>query len=118
MVLAMAGDPKSFNPLTANEASSNLILRLMFAYCWSYHNGRQMAEPGLCESYRRSADGLTYTFTIRDGLTWSDGHPLTSDDFEFSYRVMMDPKIPNSDKDLFRQGYDEKGHQGTQRFTD
>ena len=116
MVLAMAGDPKSFNPLTANEASSNLILRLMFAYCWSYHNGRQEAEPGLCESYERSQDGLTYTFTIREGLKWSDGHPLTADDFEFSYRVMMDPKIPNSDKDLFSQGHDESGQPRYPKF--
>jgi peptide/nickel transport system substrate-binding protein len=52
---------------------------------------------------------LTYTFTLREGLRWSDGAPLTSDDFEFTYRVLTDPGVPNSRKDLFRQGKDAKG---------
>jgi peptide/nickel transport system substrate-binding protein len=36
--------------------------------------------PGLAESWEASDDGLTYTYTIREGLTWSDGEPLTSED--------------------------------------
>jgi peptide/nickel transport system substrate-binding protein len=107
--LGAAGDPKTFNPLLANESSSSLVLGPMFANCWAYHNGRQEEEPGLCESYERSDDGLTYTFTLRAGLRWSDGHPLTAEDFEFSYRVIIDPRFPNSDSDLFRQGTDELG---------
>ena len=36
--------------------------------------------PGLAESWEISDDGLTVTYTLREGLTWSDGEPLTSED--------------------------------------
>jgi len=42
-------------------------------------------QPGLAESYTVSDDGLTYTFTLRDGLKWSNGEPLTAKDFEYSW---------------------------------
>ncbi len=109
LTLAAVGNPKTFNPLFGNESSSSIYLSPMFADCWSFHNGRQEEEPGLCKSYERSEDGLTYTFTLRKGLRWSDGHPITSDDFLFSYSVILDPNIPNSDRDLFRQGTNSQG---------
>jgi peptide/nickel transport system substrate-binding protein len=40
-----------------------------------------------------SADGLTYTFTIRDDATWQDGEPVTARDVAFTYRFMLDNKI-------------------------
>lgn len=42
-------------------------------------------QPGLAESWTVSDDGLTYTFTLRDGLVWSNGTPLTAKDFEFDF---------------------------------
>ena len=46
-------------------------------------------EPLLAESFRQSADGLKFTFKLRNGLTFSDGHPLTVDDVVFSYNTVM-----------------------------
>jgi peptide/nickel transport system substrate-binding protein len=40
--------------------------------------------PGLAESWTSSDDGLTWTYTLRDGLVWSDGEPLTADDVAYS----------------------------------
>ncbi len=40
--------------------------------------------PGLAESWEGSEDGKTYTYTLRDGLQWSDGEPLTADDVAFT----------------------------------
>ena len=40
---------------------------------------------------RVSEDGLTYTFTMRDGLKWSNGDELTAKDFEWSWRRAADP---------------------------
>jgi oligopeptide transport system substrate-binding protein len=47
---------------------------------------------GAAESYAASADGLTYTFKIRDHK-WSDGVPVTAHDFVFSFRRIADPKF-------------------------
>uniref|UniRef100_UPI0006D15BFF ABC transporter substrate-binding protein n=1 Tax=Clostridium sp. NkU-1 TaxID=1095009 RepID=UPI0006D15BFF len=46
---------------------------------------------GQAESYDVSEDGLTYTFHLRDGLKWSDGTPLTAEDFVFSWKRLADP---------------------------
>ncbi len=41
-------------------------------------------QKELCEDYTVSEDGLTYTFTLKDGIVWSDGTPITAQDFEYS----------------------------------
>ncbi|HYE51577.1 MAG TPA: peptide ABC transporter substrate-binding protein [Azospirillaceae bacterium] len=47
--------------------------------------------PGVAERWEVSADGLTYTFHLRADATWSDGTPVTADDFAFSWRRLVDP---------------------------
>ena len=46
---------------------------------------------GQAESWEASEDGLTWTFTMRDGLKWSDGTDLTAKDFEYSFKRMVNP---------------------------
>lgn len=46
--------------------------------------------PGLAESWEGSDDGLTYTYTLREGLKWSDGEPLTADDVVFTVNTSRD----------------------------
>ena len=48
-------------------------------------------QPGQAESYTVSDDGLTWTFTLRDGLKWSDGSDLTAADFEYSFKRLASP---------------------------
>jgi oligopeptide transport system substrate-binding protein len=48
-------------------------------------------QPGMAESWTVSEDGRIYTFTLREGLTWSDGTPLTARDFVESWRRTLDP---------------------------
>lgn len=47
--------------------------------------------PGQAESYTVSEDGLVWTFTMRDGLKWSDGSDLTAKDFEYSFKRLAAP---------------------------
>ena len=49
-------------------------------------------QPNGATKVEASADGLTYTATIRDGLKWSDGSDLTAEDFVYSWQRMVDPK--------------------------
>lgn len=46
---------------------------------------------GQAESWETSEDGMTWTFTMRDGLKWSDGTDLNAKDFEYSFKRMVDP---------------------------
>jgi oligopeptide transport system substrate-binding protein len=48
--------------------------------------------PGCAESWSVSEDRLAWTFRLRPNLVWSDGAPLTSTDFVFAFRRLMDPK--------------------------
>jgi len=57
--------------------------------------------PGAAEGWEVSADGLTYTFRLRAGLQWSDGTPLTADDFVYSYRRLLDPATAATTAGLF-----------------
>lgn len=58
-------------------------------------------EPACAESWTVSPDGLTWTFRLRPGLQWSDGRPLTAEDFVYSYRRLLDPATAASNAGLF-----------------
>ncbi len=47
--------------------------------------------PGAAESWTVSEDGLTWTFHLRAGATWSDGVPVTADDFVLAWKRLLDP---------------------------
>jgi oligopeptide transport system substrate-binding protein len=54
------------------------------------NNGK--AQPALAKEWKVSEDGKTYTFTLRDGIKWSNGDPVTAKDFEYSWKRTLDPK--------------------------
>ena len=83
-VVAELGDPKTFNYLIANEASSMDIGRFMFWGLLNFDVPTQTVKPGLAESWTNSPDGKTWTFKLRKNLRWSDGAPLTADDVVFT----------------------------------
>ncbi|WP_340146652.1 peptide ABC transporter substrate-binding protein [Halomonas sp. PA16-9] len=47
--------------------------------------------PGAAESWEISNDGTEYTFTLRSDAKWSDGEPVTADDFVFAFQRILDP---------------------------
>jgi microcin C transport system substrate-binding protein len=49
-------------------------------------------KPALAESWEVAKDGLTYTFRLREGATFSDGKPVTIEDVKFSFDAIKDPK--------------------------
>lgn len=50
-------------------------------------------QPGQAEKYDVSDDGLVWTFTMRDGLKWSDGTELNAKDFEYTFKRVIDTKL-------------------------
>ncbi|HEY9694464.1 MAG TPA: ABC transporter substrate-binding protein [Oculatellaceae cyanobacterium] len=62
-------------------------------------------EPALAESWQISDDKKQIVFTLKDGLKWSDGEPLTVDDVIFTYQdIYLNPKIPTDIKDILKIG--------------
>ena len=49
--------------------------------------------PQLARDWQVSEDGLTFTFQLRKGVTFSDGQPFTADDVVYSYQIVMNPKV-------------------------
>ena len=49
--------------------------------------------PGAAQSWDISPDGTVYTFHLRPQAKWSDGKPVTAEDFLFSYRRMLSPRL-------------------------
>ena len=100
-IVASYGDPKTFNPITANEQSSEEIYRHLFASLLGFDWPSQQVTPGLADSWTNSPDGKTWTFKLRKNLRWSDGQPLTADDVIFTWGVIYNPDIDNVMRDAF-----------------
>lgn len=82
MTVAIGGQITTLDSGLSQETVNNYILRHTTAGL--FHTGEnQELVNDLCENYTVSDDGLTYTFTLRSGVQWSDGQPLTSGDFKY-----------------------------------
>lgn len=84
-------EPRSLDPHLGLGNSAAIILNDLFEGLMTVGPDGKVV-PGAAESFTVSADGLTYTFKLRANLTWSDGKPLTADDFVYSFRRLLDPK--------------------------
>lgn len=71
-------------------------------------DGTARIEPSLAESWERSADGLTYRFHLHEGVTFSNGSPLTASDVRYTFeRLLTYPKSVNQDLALCILGAEE-----------
>ncbi|NOU84615.1 peptide ABC transporter substrate-binding protein [Paenibacillus sp. LMG 31460] len=52
----------------------------------------QAPEPAMAKEWKVSPDGKKYTFTLRDGIKWSNGDPVKAADFEYAWKRLLDPK--------------------------
>ncbi|MGK7942281.1 MAG: ABC transporter substrate-binding protein [Crocosphaera sp.] len=103
VVLSILSDPKTFNAVLSQESPN--IFSLTYEGLITENPLTAEKEPALAESWDISEDKLTIIFTLREGLKWSDGEPLTADDVVFSYnKLYLNEEIPNNYRDSFRVG--------------
>ena len=82
----IATDAISFHPYQTTDATSRLYQDKVYANgLWLRDPKTLDPIPGMAESWTISADGKTYTFSLRKDLKWSDGTPLTANDFVWTF---------------------------------
>ena len=74
----------SFNPMVGVEVPDYDVWNLQYATLTDKAADDFATTPGLAESWEGSEDGKTYTYTLREGLEWSDGTPLTAEDIAYT----------------------------------
>jgi len=109
-VVSMLSDPKSFNPITAEETSTTNVMGQLADSLVNRNQDTLEWEPELAESWTISADERTVTYTLRSGLQWSDGTALTAKDFVFTMnQVALREDVSGSTRGVLMQE-DEDGH--------
>jgi len=98
-------DPDTLDPSKATGSWESNILGDLFVGLFT-EDAASNPIPGAAESWTVSEDGLIWTFKMRAGATWSDGVPVTAEDFVFSLRRQMDPATASQYASML---YDIKG---------
>ena len=91
----VTGDLGSTNPIMISTSAEFDILGLTGFGLFSFDRKLEpFATSDTVASWQTSADGLIDKVVLRDDLVWSDGTPITAHDIAFTYRVIMDPRVP------------------------
>jgi len=85
-----SADPESLDPHKTSTVYEAHILRDLFEGLVMQDQNAELI-PGAAESWTISDDGLVYTFKLRPDAVWSDGSPVTADDFVYAFRRLEDP---------------------------
>ncbi len=88
----IVGTPRFINPVLALSDADDDITSVVFSGLVR-KTSEGIIIPDLAESYEISDDGLTYTFTLKKGLEFHDGKPLTTDDIVFTIERIQDPLL-------------------------
>lgn len=87
----LGGEPPTLDPTQATDSQSINVLRSITRPL-AYYDANLEVVPGLADHWDISEDGQTITFTLKDGIQYSDGTPITADDFVFSWKRLIDPR--------------------------
>ena len=90
----LASEPAKLDPALNSSVDGACIIVNTFSGLYAYDENEQLVPACADETnpYEVSEDGLTYTFHLKDGLTWSDGSPLTAGDFEYAWKRAANPE--------------------------
>ena len=89
--LQLASEPDKLDPALNSSVDGACLAIASFGGLYTY-DAEGNLKPDFATGYEMSEDGLTYTFTMREGLKWSDGTDLTAKDFEYSWKRAAAPE--------------------------
>lgn len=91
IVFALHNEPDGIDPGITNNSFASPFLANLFEGLVTYDTKDGSLIGGNAESWTISEDGTVYTFTLKEGLKWSDGSPLTSADYLYAFRRVLTP---------------------------
>jgi peptide/nickel transport system substrate-binding protein len=92
LTVGFTEEPETLNPYISQLVTASNVNSAILESLLSYNEHGEIV-PQLAESYSISADGLTYTFKLRQGVQWHDGKPFTAADVVATWKIIMDEKF-------------------------
>jgi len=105
LIRSLDGDCATLNYVLFNSLYENFVHMYLYRNLIDYDT-KLAYIPGLAEKWEISPDHLTYTFHLRKDATWDDGKPVTAEDFDFTVKKILDPKVPAVNKKSGFTDYD------------
>ncbi|RLA64724.1 MAG: peptide ABC transporter substrate-binding protein [Epsilonproteobacteria bacterium] len=86
----LGNQPTTLNVLSSTDAYASTVQGYIIESLATINIDTYKFEPALAKSWEKAKDGKSYTFTLREGVKWHDGKPLTIEDVKFSFDAIMD----------------------------
>jgi peptide/nickel transport system substrate-binding protein len=93
--------PKTFSPLAPNNGPDQLVMSFIFDSLYGADASYALRPRLAAAAPEVSGDAKTVTFTLRPGLKWSDGQPLTAKDVVFTYNTLANPATGSAQSGKF-----------------
>jgi peptide/nickel transport system substrate-binding protein len=94
LVVGQVAEPQSLDPHAVTAVNDFRILMNVYDGLVRYASGTLEVEPALATGWEISEDGKTYTFTLREGVTFHDGSPFDAQAVVFNFERMLKPDHP------------------------
>lgn len=91
IIVGLSADITTMDPAAISSRDNSNVARHVFGTLFTI-DGDGNEQPDLAESYDVSEDGMTYTYTLKEGLTCHDGEALTAEDVAYSFNRAKDPE--------------------------
>jgi len=88
-------EPQGLDPHIVTGVPENRVISALFEGLVTKHPETLEVEPGVAQHWDVSEDGLTYTFHLNPDARWSNGDPITAEDFRWSWQRALTPELGN-----------------------
>jgi len=95
MVEPMLGEPSNLIAALSSDSASHTVASRIYVSLLKYDKDINLV-PYAAESFEVLDGGKLLKFKLREDIRWFDGEPLTAEDVEFTYKLMIDPKTPTA----------------------
>ena len=94
--LNLSGSPNTLNPLFGSSLVDFIVMDVLYDGLFTFGADLKFTvNEETVESFEESEDHTVFTVRLRPGLKWHDGHPFTAHDVVYSWKTILDDKVPS-----------------------